>query len=280
MTPGLRAGTVFARGFATLKLNLAQYSMGFLELFPPNRVELRGSGTLVRVGSTYGVLTAAHVWRVVSKLQEVGIYLYPARKGEIQAVMEDPRVMDAVSYSNDRDDELGPDIAFVRLRHSKASSIEKFATFLNLDMHAEKTIGGAPEGSVSLDAVAGGVEELGQKENVFENRKLVIQNSLLLIGHATEIADGRDGFDRLEFTPDHDADFVPPSSYGGMSGGGCFRVYFPPRGEGEPEPIAFHLLGVAFYETKLDGKPDKLICHGRGSLREKLLPAVRAKWAD
>jgi hypothetical protein len=128
--------------------------------------------------------------------------------------------------------------------------------------------------------VAGGVEELGQKENLFENRKLVIQNSLLLIGQAKLVADGRDGFDRLEFTPDHDAEFVPPSSYGGMSGGGCFRVYFPSHGDGQPEPIAFHLLGVAFYQTKVDGKPDTLICHGGVSLREKLLPAVRAKWAN
>lgn len=54
----------------------------------------------------------------------------------------------------------------------------------------------------------------------------------------------------------------------------------PRRYEGEIEPVNFHLLGVAFYETKLAGKADKLICHGRRSLTDKLLPAVRAKWPD
>jgi hypothetical protein len=263
-----------------VRLNLAHYSMGFLELYPPDRVELRGSGTLVRVGKTYGVLTAAHVWRVVSKLREVGIYLYPPRKLEIHAITEDPRVMDAVSFENDKDDEFGPDIAFIRLRESKAASIEKYATFLNLDGHLQKAAEGPPENSKAMDAVAGGVYELGQKENVFENRRLILQNSLLHVGHAMYIDDGRNGFDRLEFTPDLGPEFVPPSSYGGMSGGGCFRVYFPSSGDGEPEPITFHLLGVAFYETKVDGKPDKLICHGPLSVHEKLVPAIHQKWND
>lgn len=47
-----------------------------------------------------------------------------------------------------------------------------------------------------------------------------------------------------------DSEFVPLSSYGGMSGGSCFRVYFPENHDGKVEPIRFHLLGVAFYETK------------------------------
>jgi hypothetical protein len=261
-------------------LNLSRYSMGFLELFPPDRVALRGSGTLVRLGKTYGILTAAHVWQVVSKLPKVGIYLYPPRGREVHAITEDIQLLDAVSFGNKNDDQFGPDIAFVRLRPSKATSIEKYATFLSLERNEEKATAPAADDSKTMDAVAGGVDELGQKENVLGNRKLVIQNSVLLCGHAEKIADGHDGFDRMEFTPSLGPEFVPPSSYGGMSGGGCFRVYFPSSGIGTPEPIAFHLLGVAFYETTNENKPDKLICHGPVSLHEKLIPAVREKWND
>jgi hypothetical protein len=99
--------------------------MGFLELIHPDRVELRGSGTLVRVGKTYGILTAAHVWRAVREFETVGIYLYPPRKAEVQSIREDVKFMDAVTFENGSDDEFGPDIAFVRLTSNKATSIEK-----------------------------------------------------------------------------------------------------------------------------------------------------------
>lgn len=60
----------------------------------------------------------------------------------------------------------------------------------------------------------------------------------------------------------------------------AFVRTFPASYEAEIEPINFHLLGVAFYETQLAGKADKIICHGRRSLIDKLLPAIRAKWPD
>jgi hypothetical protein len=261
-----------------MRLNLAHYSMGFLELISPDRVELRGSGTLVRAGKTYGILTAAHVWRTIREFQVVGFYLYPPRKKEVHSIREDVRLLDAVTFENTSDDEFGPDIAFVRLTDSKAASIEKHGAFLNLEKDEQKAQAGAPDGSVTRDIVAGGVEALGQKINMLDDRKLVVQNSLAHVGHTNELDDGRNGFDRFEFIPEPDVDYVPPHSYGGMSGGGCFRVYFPRTEGSENDPLTFHLLGVPFFETNLAGKADKIICHGRGSLTDKLLPAVRAKW--
>jgi len=261
-------------------VNLSYYSMGFLELFAPGRVELRGSGTLVRIGKTSGILTAAHVWRTIRELPTVGLYLYPPRKLEVQSIREDPRLMDAVTFENDSDDALGPDIAFIRLTPSKAASVEKHAAFLSLEKDEHRALVGGPAECVTRDIVVGGVEALGQKINIYEEKQLVIQNSLANVGFATAIDDGREGFDRLEFTPEPVPDYVFPDSYGGMSGGGCFRVYFPRVEGSDNQPISFHLLGVAFFQTKLDGKAHTIICHGRRSLMDKLLPAVRAKWPN
>lgn len=261
-----------------MHLNLAHYSMGFLELIPPSRVELRGSGTLVRVGKTYGILTAAHVWHTIKDYPLVGIYLYPPRKTEMHSVSEELGLMDVVIFDNKHEDDLGPDIAFVRIRDDKVASIEKHSTFLSIERDEQRARIEMPVGSKAIDIVVGGVEAFGQKINIRDERKLVVQNSLANMGRARPIGDGRDGFDRLEFTPEPDEDFVAPPSYGGMSGGGCFRVYFPKEHEGEVQPFNFHLLGVAFYETKAAGKADKIICHGRRSLFDKLLPAVRSKW--
>lgn len=263
-----------------MQLNLSRYSMGFLELFSPDRIELRGSGTLLKVGNTYGILTAAHVWKVVRELTKVGIYLYPPRSSEMHSIWEEVGFIDAVTFENHDEDEFGPDIAFVRVRADKAMSIELHGTFLSFERDEQRKQAGAPEGSKAVDVVVGGVEAMGQKINIRHDRKLIVQRSLANTGCARVISDGREGFDRLEFTPEPDADFVSPHSYGGMSGGGCFRVYFPKTSEGEIEPLNFHLLGVAFFETVSEGKADKIICHGRRCMVEKLLPAVRAKWRD
>lgn len=262
-------------------MNLGHFSMGFLEIVPPDSVELRGSGTLVRVGKTVGVLTAGHVWRAIRDLPEVGIFLYPPRKMEIQAIRIELELLDVVFFDSGREDELGPDLAFVRLPDHKVASIDQHAVILNLEKDDERARAGAPDNTVTVDVVTGGVEALGQKISFRANRKLIVQESLLHVGYTTKLPDGREGFDRLEFTPVPDSQFVPPHSYGGMSGGGCFRVYFPAdKKPGTADPLAFHLNGVVFFETFTDGKPDKLICHGPASLREKLLPAVRAKWPD
>lgn len=201
--------------------------MGFLELFPPDRVELRGSGTLLRVGNTYGVLTAAHVWRVVRELTRVGIYLYPPRNTEMHSIWEEVGLMDAVTFENREEDEYGPDLAFIRLRRGKATSIELHGTFLSFERDEQRVRTGAPEGSKAIDVVVGGVEAMGQKINVRHDRKLIVQRSLANVGRARVIDDGREGFDRLELIPEPDADFETPHSYGGMSGGGCFRAYLP-----------------------------------------------------
>ncbi|TQF25831.1 hypothetical protein UNPF46_36000 [Bradyrhizobium sp. UNPF46] len=196
----------------------------------------------------------------------------------MHSIWEEVSLLDAVTFENRDEDEYGPDIAFVRLRRDKAASIELHGTFLSFERDEQRIRAGAPEGSKVVDVVVGGVEAMGQKINIRHDRRLIVQRSLANVGRAKTIDDGRDGFDRLELIPEPDPDFETPHSYGGMSGGGCFRVYFPESHGGEIEAINFHLLGVAFYETVVAGKADRIICHGRRSLTDKLLPAVRAKW--
>jgi len=255
-------------------IRLANYSIGFVEL-RPGEIRLIGSGTLLKVGRLSGIITARHVWDKVSEFDEIGLYQYPVRRKEIQALKEKTTHLHAVKFgSKQQHDDLGPDIAFVRVPPTIAASIEVHGTFLNFQK-CHDALSCNPPNTETLDAVIGGVFEMGQKITEHGSRKTVIQEGLLNVGKATPIANGRDSFDRLEFTPNPAPDFTLPNSYGGMSGGGCFRTHF----VGD-EPKSMYLLGVAFYETSSLGKADKIICHGPKSIYELLFAAIKQTWGS
>jgi hypothetical protein len=254
--------------------NIRHYSIGFVEIVPPDRIALCGSGTLVCLGKVRGILTAAHVWHVVAKLPRVGLYLYPAGRREWHSIREHIALMEPLIFGGEFADELGPDLAFVRLTDQKAAELEAHSTFLNLERNEERGLQPVPEGWMYIDAIAGGVEEFGQKITEHGSGKTIIQEGLINVGFTKRIDDGREGFDRLEFTPEPVQDVALPGSYGGTSGGGCFRMF----SQGGPEVLRYQLIGVAYFETRKAGMADKILCHGPVTLRDQLMPAIRKKW--
>lgn len=112
---------------------VANVSVGFLRLVP-GTIQVIGSGTLVRVENLHGIITARHVWEKVEKLGEVEIYQYPSRRREIQSLRVPINLLDALCCgSAATEDELGPDLAFIKVPGSVVASIEKHSFFLNLE---------------------------------------------------------------------------------------------------------------------------------------------------
>jgi hypothetical protein len=247
-------------------------SVGFLQLFDDG-VEPLGSGTLVRIGNVAGIITAAHVWSIIvtKKLARVGFYHYAARRREIQSAVEEVPFLSEIAVGRNSDDALGPDIAFVKLPSMTAATLGSLGTFLNIDKHRETVAALDAKDIYRVDAVAGLVAEWDKTVTTHGKGKAVRVEGFTNIGNANKIDDGRDGFDRFEFTPQTEPGFKLPKSYGGTSGGGLFRTYL------DRDRIArVALMGVAFWETTVDGKADKIICHGPESIYEKLVPMVRA----
>lgn len=63
---------------AEISKTITHYTMGFVTVSVKNNVEdaqCAGSGTLITVGSLYGVLTAAHVINALPRAGEVGVVL-------------------------------------------------------------------------------------------------------------------------------------------------------------------------------------------------------------
>ena len=257
---------------ATLKI--AGYSVGFLELSEDD-VEPLGSGTLVRVGKVAGIITASHVWDaiVAKKLDRIGFYQNAYRRREIQSLVEDIAFLSEVTIERKPYDDLGPDIAFIKLSPSKVATLESLGTFLNIDKHQATIAALDDTDTYRIDAVAGLVAEWDKTVTMHGRAKVIKLDALTNIGTAKRIEHGRDGFDRLEFTPEPEAGFNLPSSYGGMSGGGLFRTYL-----GRDYIARIALMGVAFWETVADSRADKMICHGPTSIYEKLVPLVKERW--
>jgi hypothetical protein len=232
---------------------------------------------LVALGNIRGILTAAHVWDGIANLRTIGFYQNAIRRTQIQNTQEEVDNLDVIKLGSAPYDEFGPDIAFVKLTAAKAAAIEVHSSFVYLDRHVE-TIANVDKELFAIDVIVGIVDELGQTEIQHGERKVVRLESLANVGAARVIQDGRDELDRIEFTPIPEEGFSLPASYGGTSGGGCFRALLsePP----EPKVVAYYLTGVVFWETKLDGRADKIICHGPRTIYEKLFPAIVEKWGS
>jgi hypothetical protein len=87
------------------------------------------------------------------------------------------------------------------------------------------------------------------------------------------------GLDLVDFEFEQDADFPPPASYGGVSGGALWRAFVvADGGKGKVRDRA--IIGVAYYQS--DGKraPRFVTCHGPRSVYMRLLDQIEARWPD
>lgn len=262
---------VQASAFEALR-KMANFSIGLLRIIDDDIAPL-GSGTLVRVGKTCGIVTAAHVWDMVEREKRIGFYQNPLRRSEIQSAAEYTTNLATINIGQETYLEVGPDIAFVRLPDTKASTLEMHGAFLNADRHHEVIIERRETDDFHLDAIVGMVEEWDKTVTMRDRAKVIRLDALTNVGRATKLPDGQQGFDRLLFEPIPEDGFVLPSSYGGVSGGGLFRVYV----DGD-SVSRVTLFGVAFWETKVGGKAEKIICHGPGSIYSRLVPMVKQRW--
>ncbi|GAI92896.1 unnamed protein product, partial [marine sediment metagenome] len=126
-------------------------------------------------------------------------------------------------------------------------------------------------------AVAGAVDEQTEEEILdSQTKRLEFHNTVWFTGpHGRS---ERSGFDYIEVGVKHDDKGVVPVSFGGLSGGGLWKI--PTRGEvvdGTEKIIADSplLAGVAFYHFFAEGGKGKtgfgrIKCHGPRSIYENL----------
>jgi hypothetical protein len=268
--------------------HVSNYAVGFGRIIVQHKSERAvpaGSGTLVKVGSVHGILTAAHVFREdnLPEGEDVALILSsesPSRERRMAIKMQR---RDTVLFGGKDDTSLvGPDLGFLRIFPPVPGSLEALGcTFYNLKKWANDVLLDRAPAENSVDTVIGIVAE---RVRIVEDKDKPTATifEMHFCGGSSDPTRLVSDYDLIDFQAinDLDPDYKLPSNYQGTSGGALWRLYFDMKGE-EPSIIAGRLRGVPFRQSDAtaDGKR-VLTCHGPKSIYSKLVAAVETRWPE
>ena len=219
------------------------------------RLELAGSGTLVSSGDAYWILTAAHVWdRKIKAASELGITL---RKETDHCFPIDTNAIEPCHFKQQTEgEEWGPDLILLRIPSALVGTIEankasyhwelERPSALNIDRLETFYLLGCPADLGTFSSVYAKVAINGFPVNVVaEHRRAQL-----------------DYLDVDAFV--HDS--LNMKSFGGVSGGGLWRVWFFVDPKSREPSWAWRLEGVAFYQFPIVDNFAIIRCHGPQSI--------------
>lgn len=224
-----------------------------------------GSGTLVSIEGRRGILTCGHVAAAYERLTELGLILF-SRKGRHRRVLNLTETQAIIVQSSDDWTETDLDLAFTLLPPDVASSIDAQAVFLNIDKNREKIERAEPAEGMHVDVMLGLVAEYSEKPFVEGTEITSPMRAVLHTGHVSKQENGLLTFDAMGYNLE-----LLPASFGGMSGGALWRVYFTEQ-NGRADIVLRALCGVAFWQIE---ESTQLACQGWDRIDQALIPAVR-----
>ncbi len=206
-----------------------------------------GSGTLIQIGPTTGILTAAHVWHKAKTYKQINIALTDLAATGFSIL---PSNFTPRQVWGGKKNQWGPDLAFLELSPKDYSTLSASKSFLNFTKQKAELADNSPETAKRLWVIMGLVAEFSTvdpkpKEGKVSSRPVC--RGMFSTIHNTHERNGHDYFDAgvnqgLEGVP---------TTFGGVSGGGLWQVDLSKNKDGEfywnEKP---HLRGVAFWETE------------------------------
>jgi hypothetical protein len=238
---------------------------------------LLGSGTLVKCGAKHGVLTAYHVAEYFGTCK-AGEKLRLAIQ-EYSAPLSIP--MQYVVKSDigiPKSDERGPDMSFLELPYGdELSTLRAKKTFFNIGVRPQERLSFCRDDPTGIWAMAYSLGEQTSKLR-FEDGVpgIDIGGGIGFTAPDTDFYE-ESGFDFIECGVKYTYWNKLPSTFGGASGGGLWKVPLraPLAGEQEDTRVGYPVLaGLLFYETAREGDSRHIKCHGPKSIYENLLQAL------
>lgn len=259
-------------------LLIASYSIGFVRL-SRNDGDLdaycAGSGTLVAFDDIKGILTASHVLHNLAAEREIGIVRFPPEPRKFQNLKLRMENTESIMVGDAPFEGNGPDVGFLRLDHQTVSALEAYGcSFRNLARHRALSSSQRHLNAPHEDAVVGVVaNRIVDLQPTLPNSRKKGFDGVLQQG-VTRSLHQKAGLDLLEFesTPEIG---ITPTDYGGMSGGGLWRIFYDSDPTTDPKPF---LLGVAFYQLQLVDGARKLMCHGPATIYQYMYESAQRRW--
>ena len=227
----------------------------------------KGSGVLIRSGEVTGILTCAHVDKLLRKSkQPIGLVRLNRRLTEQFGTLN----MDEVNtYAAGEEPwpEGGEDIAFIHLPPHFVGNIEKNCAFLGAERNFTKPEPDDASSLIQVHSVFGLVEKFTVETARQAGRATALLRGVLTSGVLRDL-------NSFNATLECFAENLPdlPDSFGGTSGGGLWRVYVRQLEDGSFQAVHHRLIGIASSEDK--GTPPRITCQGMGRI-ESMLEGVR-----
>ncbi len=232
--------------------NLGSSSVAMLALYD-NAVKFVGSGSLVFVNDSHYILTAAHVWDALQSAPTLGITVTDNINHKFQIPMS-AIVSNTLQPANLGWNEWGPDLALLRIPREQVGGIQAFQVFEHVTA-APKALNVE---SVEVWVAMGTPGELGK----FTPTHADLQISGRFVSPEPVTHDRYDYFD---FKVDSSSADMP-KSWGGMSGGGLWRVLVYHSPETGKIDWAQRLRGVIFWQSSVNRGFRILRSHGQQSI--------------
>jgi hypothetical protein len=218
-------------------------------------VNLVGSGTLVVLGKSHYVLTAAHVWHSgLKKYESTGLTL---REDVDHCFPILNAAIGAHELAETKLDDWGPDIVFLRIPEMFVGSIEAYRLFYNLDKEPKRVERGYL-GARILNGTPGVLAKGVGKIQVVEIQGMYVTIDANFYDH--------NKFDLIDFEMDTTLPQVI-KDFRGVSGGGVWDVQIFPTGDKNKFDSTETLVGVAFYQLGLKNNIQTVRCHGPKTIR-------------
>lgn len=223
------------------------------------RLIFAGSGTFIRERDRYFILTARHVWEDMLKQGDaVGVALrevYDHRYFiEVKAIT--PYGPEAPTRCND----FGPDIIALEIPASDVGTIKAMKGFYDLEGGLKAMVRGSRNEAYLLMGTPG---VLGS----YTPQHASVQIYGMWDGAISPFTKGEwDYFDFKGALPEG----TPGNTFGGVSGGGLWRVQIYPHSKRHEIASTVVLEGVAFYQLGTSGGKGIIRCHGSNSIHKVL----------
>ena len=221
-----------------------------------DRLELAGTGTLVVLGASYYILTAAHVWEEVLKsAAKLGITL--TDNINHRYLMDVKTIVPHALARPQNWGEWGPDLVLLRIPSEYVGGIKAFQFFYDLTVNGSTALG---VDHVETRVLMGTPKVRGKFTQTHADVEI---NGLFVNSDAP--CETRGDFDYFDLEIDRSIPGLP-ENFGGVSGGGLWKVsVYCSCSTGRIDWVRT-LEGVAFYDLVIESGRRIIRCHGPKSI--------------